>query len=424
MDKTQTHIWSDVRGTTRLLVLWAEGQRWVTLAPGATELGRDPSCAVHVDHPSVSRRHLRLDVAAAGGCVVTDLGSANGTRVAGAALAPNVGVPLAVGQLVELGAVTAVLAHAPGPEEEARTGQGLDELLQLVAPSDLSVLILGETGAGKERIAEQIQRASLRAAGPFVRVNCAGFAETLLESELFGHVRGAFTGAVKDKQGLIEAADHGTLFLDEVGEMSPALQAKLLRAIDTRKIRRVGGVDEHDVDVRFLAATHRDLEAEARTGGFRSDLFYRLNGVTLKVPPLRERRAELPGLARRFAAEASARAGVHEAPFTPAALAALLRHDWPGNVRELKNVIERAVVLSRGKPIDAPALMLPRAPEPTQAAPTLADDLAAQERSRIESALAAAQGNQSRAAELLGIARRTLVKKLTLHGLPRPRKKS
>ncbi len=226
----------------------------------------------------------------------------------------------------------------------------LEALIARVAASTISVLILGETGAGKEVLAGRIHALSPRAAAPFLAINCASLSETLLESELFGHERGAFTGAVATKPGLLETADGGTVFLDEIGDLPSAIQVKLLRVLEDRRVLRVGAVKSKPIDVRFVAATNRDLEGDVRRGGFRRDLYFRLNGITLEVPPLRERRDEIARLAGVFAAETAAQLGfVGSAGIAPAAMEMLLDYVWPGNVRELRNVMERAVVLARGR---------------------------------------------------------------------------
>jgi transcriptional regulator of acetoin/glycerol metabolism len=235
------------------------------------------------------------------------------------------------------------------PEDEAAESSamaGVHELATLVAGSTISVLIMGETGVGKEVLAESLHRQSPRADKPLLRLNCAALSETLLESELFGHERGAFTGAVAQKRGLLETADGGTVFLDEIGELPPTVQVKLLRVIEERTVTRVGGLNSRSLDVRFVAATNRDLEVEVGRGTFRQDLFFRLNGVTIVIPPLRERRDEIERLAQAFLAAAS-RHRPRPPRLSPEALGMLLAYSWPGNVRELRNVIERAVVLSK-----------------------------------------------------------------------------
>jgi DNA-binding NtrC family response regulator len=303
--------------------------------------------------------------------------------------------------------------------------QRLHELAARIARGAIGVLITGETGAGKEVLAEHVHRSSPRAGGPLVRINCAALTDTLIESELFGHVKGAFTGADRDRRGLIESADGGTVFLDEVGEISAAVQAKLLRVLEERQVMPVGGSAARPVDVRFVAATNRDLEAEVAAGRFRRDLYFRIAGAVLAIPPLRERPLEIAVLARRFAAEEAARQGRRAPELDESALAALRAHPWPGNVRELRNVIERAVLLTEGASIGVEQLGLGAAPAPAPAAPAgkLPEELAAIERQRILDALDACGGNQTRAAAQLGMPRRTFVKRLEEYGVPRPRKK-
>ncbi len=283
-----------------------------------------------------------------------------------------------------------------------------------LARGDIAVLLLGETGTGKEVLAEAIHRSSPRAAKPFVRINCAGLTESLLESELFGHERGAFTGADRAKPGLLELADGGTVFLDEVGELTPAVQAKLLRVLEDGAILRVGATKPHTVDLRFITATNRELPKEVEDGVFRRDLYYRINGVTLVIPPLRERPDEIEQLARHFAADAARRIGRRCPEVTPEAVDRLRRHDWPGNVRELSNTIERAVLFVEGSELTADHLSFDAPRSPVAAELT--------ERERILEALDKAWGNQSRAAELLGISRRTLINRLDEYDIPRPRK--
>jgi DNA-binding NtrC family response regulator len=259
-------------------------------------------------------------------------------------------------------------------------------------------------------VARAIHRHGPRSARPFVPVNCGALPEGLLESELFGHVRGAFTGAVADKKGLVEQASGGTLFLDEVGEMSQALQVRLLRALEQGEVRPVGAVRVLKVDARVIAATHRDLERAAAEGSFRADLFYRLNVFSVRVPPLRERREDVPLLVQHFLSAFSAR-GRPTTSLTPAAVAALSAQPWPGNVRELENTLERLVVETRGATIDVadlpPAFRETRAPLETplfSGLPTLAEV----EKRYLRHVLAEVRGNRSRAAEVLGIDRRTL----------------
>jgi Nif-specific regulatory protein len=281
-------------------------------------------------------------------------------------------------------------------------------LLTRVAPTDTTVLLRGESGTGKELAARAIHRTSPRARRPFVAINCATLSETLLESELFGHERGAFTGAVERKAGKLEAADSGTLFLDEVGELPLSLQAKLLRVLQEREFERLGSNRTIRVDVRIIAATNRDLETAIREGGFRDDLYYRLNVITLTLPPLRERREDVPLLASHFAARFGSRLGRQVAGFTPEARACLLRYPWPGNIRELANAVEHAVVLGQEdliQPEDLPEAVLEAAPALGRRAPVAKyhDALNEWKKRLILSAVEQAGGNVTRAAESLGL---------------------
>jgi two-component system response regulator HydG len=290
-------------------------------------------------------------------------------------------------------------------------------LIQRVARRNVTVLITGETGTGKERVAEAVVRASARANARFVRFNCASLSPNLAEAELFGHARGAFTGAVRPRAGLFREADRGTLLLDEVGELSLDTQAKLLRVIQSGEIRPIGEDRTEHVDVRLIAATHRDLGAMAAQGQFREDLFYRLNVATLRVPPLRERPEDIPVLARHFLAQASARFTLPPVEISAEIMARLTSHSWPGNVRELENSIERAAVMSEDGRLDP--VLLPDPAEPAHAAPTFMkfkERVLAFERSLIATALETAKGNQSEAARLLDLSRATLQDKLKRHG--------
>jgi DNA-binding NtrC family response regulator len=282
-----------------------------------------------------------------------------------------------------------------------------------VAAVDTTVLLRGESGSGKERLARLIHDSSPRQAGPFVAINCAAVPETLLESELFGHARGSFTGATSDRAGLFEAARGGTLLLDEVAELPLPMQAKLLRVLQEREVRRVGENKTRPIDVRVVAATHRDLAAEVKAGRFREDLYFRLKVIELEVPPLRQRPEDIVPLARRALAEAAARGRLPEKELSPEASRRLLEHPWPGNVRELLNAMERALVLSVGKRIEASDLpddvQRPSASTLVQAqAGTLADV----EREVILATLAAERGNRARTAQRLGIGQATLFRKL------------
>jgi len=536
---------------------------------GEIVIGRDPGCDVRIDDPSLSRRHVRLRIA--DGITVEDLGSSNGTFVAGRRLKPGVPRPLAADEIVTIGGVGLVVQrHAPiapqrtlwghgyfelrlaeectraarggtafgllrvrsverdaaqrvsaavrdidvvgtygphewevllldvspataadladrirgaipgaavglavfpadgrdawslgscaaaripgkprrvsgarpapeppGPAGSRRVAlpfalgpmQGVVALADRVAVGNISVLIVGETGVGKEVVADHVHARSPRAAHPLVKLNCAAMPEQLLESELFGHEKGAFTGAVAAKPGLLEQAEGGTVFLDEIGELSLATQAKLLRVLEQREILRVGGLKPRAINVRFLAATHRDLEAAIAAERFREDLYFRIAGVTLQIPPLRERPDEILPLAERFAQRAAAALSRPTPAISPAARELLRGYRWPGNVRELRNVIDRATLLCDGT-IEVGQLPDDRMSRPAVAAPAEASGLGevrvqagALERQAIESALARTGGNQTEAARQLGISRRTLTNKLNQHGFDRPRKR-
>jgi transcriptional regulator with PAS, ATPase and Fis domain len=314
--------------------------------------------------------------------------------------------------------------------------------LELIARGNISVLLLGETGVGKEVAANAIHRHSSCANEPLVSINCAAFSESLLESELFGYERGAFTGAHRTKVGLIESADRGTLFLDEVGEMPPSLQVKLLRVLEQKEVLRIGAVRPRAVDVRFISATNRDLEAEVTRGAFRRDLYYRLAAETVVIPPLRARRPEIVPLAERFIAHNRALEDGRPRPhLSDQARAILEAYAWPGNIRELRNVIDRAVLLCRDgtiRPEHLPTEKMGRVLPPVIATAVHAGappaitggesgerslrPRGADDRESVVSALAQCAGNQTQAARLLGISRSTLVKRLEEFAVPRPRK--
>jgi DNA-binding NtrC family response regulator len=291
------------------------------------------------------------------------------------------------------------------------------KLAEHVAPTESTVLIQGESGTGKEVIARYIHNLSNRAEGPFLSINCGALPENLLESELFGHVKGSFTGAVRDKQGLFAAARGGSFFLDEVGEMPPSLQVKLLRVLQEREAIPVGATEAIPVDVRIIAATNRDLEEEIRRGNFRSDLFYRLNVIALNLPALRERRDDLLLLLEAFLQNMAQEAGTEPKALSSEALDAVMVYEWPGNVRELENALEHAVVLSRGSLIEAAALperITKRRKEPLVAERSYRNPtLEVIERAYIMWVLQAEGGNKTRAAEVLGIDPSTLYRKLS-----------
>ncbi len=309
--------------------------------------------------------------------------------------------------------------RADRPIGRARSFSSVLDLAETVAPTDSTILISGESGTGKEVVARWVHRLSERADGPFLSVNCGALPESLLESELFGHVKGAFTGAVKDKAGLLVAANGGTLFLDEIGETTPSTQVKLLRALQEREVIPVGSTKAVPVDVRILAATNRELEEEIRRGHFRSDLYYRLNVIALHLPPLRERRDDISLLVEHFLEGYGEGDGPH--PIGEEAMAVLREYDWPGNVRELENALERAAVVARGEEIEVGHLPS-RISEPP--APQLVSDglppnpsMEVIERAYIQWVLAAEGGNKTRAAEVLGIDPSTLYRKLNRYGI-------
>ncbi|MBN2255146.1 MAG: sigma-54-dependent Fis family transcriptional regulator [Deltaproteobacteria bacterium] len=292
------------------------------------------------------------------------------------------------------------------------------EMVSQVSEADATVLITGESGTGKELIAGAIHFNSPRKDRPFIKINCAAITETLLESEIFGHEKGSFTGADRRKEGKFLQADGGSLFLDEVGEMSLAMQVKLLRVLQDKEITRVGGDDVITVDVRVIAATNKNLLEEVSAGRFREDLFYRLNVITLHVPPLRERREDIPLLAQHFLTTFAEKNRKEIKGFTPRAMDRMLRYEWPGNIRELMNVIERSVVLSRAEYLDDSSLPLDETHEPAEG-DVLSGTLPLEEveKATIVKTLEATGGNKSEAARRLGITRRTLHQKLRKYGM-------
>lgn len=297
--------------------------------------------------------------------------------------------------------------------------QKIDALVAKAAPTNALILITGESGTGKEVLARRIHTLSPRTQGPFVAINIGGLPETLLESELFGYERGAFTGAEKRKSGLFEMAEGGTLFLDEIGELPLTLQVKLLRVLQERKIQRLGGTVPIPVESRILAATNRDLAAEVKAGRFREDLYYRLNVVPIVLPPLRERTGDLPWLTRRLLVKLATTMGRPVPELTPGALKRLASYPFPGNVRELENLLERTLIFAEGPVLTEADLGLP---EPASAPPspisqTSGGTLRERELEAIKEALLRWEGNQTRAAEELGITRRTLFTKIKEYGL-------
>ena len=432
-------------GLAYLVVRRGEASHVIDLADGdEVVIGRAAEATVQIDDARVSREHARL-IHRDGALRVRDLGSRNGTRLNDETLRGEERA-LASGDLLRIGDAEIVVAGTlRRPEAAPQPPEGtarpfippsgvvvadaamvkLFHLVRRVAAMPTTVLLLGETGSGKEVVAEQIHLQSPRAGGPLVKLNCGSLPETLLESELFGHERGAFTGADKRNKGYLEAAHGGTLFLDEIGELTAATQAKLLRVIEERRFMRVGGREEVAVDVRLVAATHRDLEAAVREGRFREDLYFRLSSFVLRVPPLRERPAEIALLAELFARRFAERMGEGPPTITADAAAVLRAHRWPGNVRELRNAIEHAMVLAEEGEVRAEHLPPSVAAGGARRADAEGDapagpmkaHLESVEQRAIEEALAAEGGNQTRAAKRLGISRRALIYKIGKYGL-------
>jgi len=353
-------------------------------------------------------------------------GGAHGAVVQGTA--PS-GAVAGTGAGAATGASAATTAPAPGASKARRptrsivgVHQAMVELFKLVsrvAGTKSSVLIIGESGTGKELIARTIHEASPRRDRAFVAVNCTTLSETLLESELFGHVKGAFTGAIERRPGLFLEANRGTVFLDEVGDMSLSMQAKLLRVLQEQEVKPVGVTDTVPVDVRVVAATHQDLEALARAGRFRTDLYYRLHVVALHVPPLRERREDIPVLAEHFLREYAGAADRPIQEFSPQAIQRLLAHSWPGNVRELENVVERAVALAPGLIVeesDLPEKLAVMDRQSSLASHADRQTLEETIRRHVVEVLEQVHGNKSEAARVLGIPRRTLYRMLERYG--------
>ena len=433
-------------GSGELLLVVGAGRLLLVPIRDQIAIGRDAQCEIALDDRAFSRRHAVLRRAP---LVIEDLGSTNGVRI-GDRVIRNEAAPLGIGDSFHIGGFSfMVLAGSAGEPSSHRSGrerlvvddptvEGVSTFVREIARSGVNVLIQGETGVGKEVLASTLHAVSGRT-GPLSSVNCAALSESLLESELFGHEKGAFTSALATKAGLLEATAGGTIFLDELGEMPLAIQAKLLRAVEAREIRRLGSTRSIPIDVRILAATNRELGDEVAAGRFREDLYFRLDGVTLRIPPLRERRAAIGPLALRFVEEAAKRLGRPGVFASPELLAALVAHDWPGNVRELKATIDRAVLLSRGTEL-APrhlAFTERKAPDaepravaaaPVVSSPPPADDLGfldaseRADRARIVAALETAAGNQTRAAKALGISRSALINRMNTYRIPRPRR--
>jgi transcriptional regulator with PAS, ATPase and Fis domain len=402
------------------------------LQPGVVRVGAAPACDLALSDPTVSRLHCEIHVQAHGFRVI-DLDSTNGTYVNGVRIHD---AELGAGSTLALGSTVArlELANEPVHVELSRAdrfgdvlGQSLEmrriyALLERVAPTDATVLIHGETGTGKEALAHAIHGASSRAQGPFVAVDCGAISEHLIESELFGHVRGAFSGAVSDRAGLFEAATEGTLFLDEIGELPLALQPKLLRVLETREVRRVGSNTPKRIDVRVLAATNRQLARGVNEGTFREDLYYRLAVVELLLPPLRTRRDDIPILAQHFYRSFSGQGDA----LPQELVATLLGRAWPGNVRELRNFIERSTAIgwsARAQSVaTAPPVSVPAGLEalvPSELPLKDARELWTRqfERIYVSAVLRRTGGNVTRAALLAGVTRRSLQRLMAEHGL-------
>jgi DNA-binding NtrC family response regulator len=451
---------SDLR--PRLLAVWPGGMVVRELPErGVLEIGRGDDVAVRIDHSSVSRKHARLHVGDE--LRLEDLGSSNGTFVEGKRLGKFETQTVRPGSFIEIGTVMVVIRgpgmplNTAGPSTEDAGLVVCDpemdrvhQLVELAARSNLSILLLGETGVGKDVIASRVHALSARSAMPFLKINCAALVESLLEAELFGYEKGAFTGAHQSKAGLLESSHGGTLFLDEIGEMPMQTQAKLLRALESGEITRVGSTRPRTIDVRYVAATNQDLRKNIQEGRFRQDLYFRLEGIAIRVPPLRQRPSEIVPLVRVFAALANRDRGGPPIGFSEGAMLRLSRYPWPGNLRELKNLVVRSILLAKGPVLGEEDLHFEpmglgydpssggsgsvaavsgmsgpsygSAPPPGYTPRAGAGQIDDDERRRILEALEQCGGNQTRAAKLLGISRGTLVNRLNVINVPRPRK--
>jgi DNA-binding NtrC family response regulator len=403
-----------------------EGKEMVLQTPVVT-IGTLPESSLVLTDPTVSRRHASVEETS-NGYVLRDLDSTNGTFLDGVRVREAY---IRTGSLIRLGQTEMVFSPLEERIENLRSssdrfgdliGSSLPMrevfgILERVAATDITVLIQGETGTGKELAARAIHSRSRRAAGPFVVFDCGAVAPNLIESELFGHEKGAFTDAVKSRQGAFELADNGTLFLDEIGELSVSLQPKLLRALDQREVRRVGAEQSAKVDVRVVAATNRNLEKEVKAGRFREDLFYRLSAVSVFLPSLRTHKEDIGVIAGHLLAGISKEAGKKLAGFSPEALAALTAYSWPGNVRELKNVLERAAALCDGNLIEAKDLFLSQGKKAATIEGLSGKTLEEIEKAAIHATLNSVAGNKTEAAKVLGIAYSTLYEKMKKYGI-------
>ena len=405
----------------------------IAIAEAPITIGSGGGSDVLLSDPTISRKHLGIDPGPAG-LVLRDLGSTNGSFVQGSRFNE---LTLAFGTEVTIGKT--VLKYLPteeeidlAPSENESYGslvgrdaklRRLFRVLDDVAATEATVLIEGETGTGKELLAEEIHRHSPRKDGPFIVFDCGAVPDELIESALFGHVRGAFTGAITDRPGAFEEADGGTLFLDEIGELPLPLQPKLLRVLEAREVRRIGSAQPRKINVRVIAATNRDLREEVNRGTFRQDLYFRLEVVRLQVPPLRERPEDIPVLAEHF--RQLAKPGAAGAPLSDEALANFMAHPWPGNVRELRNAVERLTVMDE-MPFSTPATRPATGAEPPvdvqqpfkDAKNALVEGF---ERRYVSAMLEATGGNISEAARRAGIDRVYLLRLMGRYGLRKPR---
>jgi DNA-binding NtrC family response regulator len=437
---------------------------------GVVTIGRAADANVRIDAPSISRRHAELLISAHE-VHIRDLDSQNGTRINGERISEA--RRLTYRDVITLGDVFVIFSEQPPDAPPEVRPAGDDDVertitlgtttvlvadpamshiyaqIERLAATELSVLIWGETGAGKELAATALHQWSKRSDGPFVPINCGALPEGLAESELFGHLKGTFSGAVSDKAGLLESANGGTLFLDEIGDLSLAIQSKLLRVLETRSAARLGAVQERRLDVRVIAASHRRLDTGVREGWFREDLFYRLNVAFLSLPPLRQRPRELLRLAYRFLNQSRSALGRAAVTITPAASERLMTHDWPGNIRELKNMMDYLAVTHGEGPVGLAEvtavlgeMIVPgqgsscnaitgaqarvrsdegageSAPRAAEALPrSLTESSREYERGRMRSALIATGGNKTKAAKMLGVPLRTFMAKIKRHGI-------